>query len=325
MQRPEPSSTATIRSSGATSSFNQGIVFALLAQTIWGLFPAYLKLLNQTPPINIVAHRVIWAFAFLLLLTLVGSLLKWSAWPQWAELWKVFRDAKSLWQLAVAAVLIAINWLAFVVAVSWGQTMDVSVGYYICPQFVVLLGVLFQQERLSQSQWLAFVVTSVGVLVMAASKAGIPWFGLLVAVSFGFYGLMKKRIACPAMTSLTFETGILLLPAVAFLVYSGAGFATGLSPQSTDGGGSSIGLQLLLLGVGILTVVPLTFYIMGVKRLPLSLVGVLQFLGPTIQFGLSVLVFRETLDRPRLIGVILIWIGVVFFLRGARQASQRVE
>ena len=286
---------------------------------MWGLFPIYLKLLKPTPAIDIVAHRVVWAFAFLMLLTLVGSLVKWNALPQWASLSKNFRDAKALRQLFIAAVLIAINWIGFVVAISLGRTMDVSVGYYICPQVVVLLGVIFQKERLSYLQWLAFAVTIVGVLVMAGSKAGFPWFGLLVAVSFGFYGLMKKRIACPAMTSLTFETGILFLPALGFLLYYGFWPTNDIASEPIVDWVSPVTLQFLLVGVGIVTVVPLACHIMAVKRLPLSLVGMLQFLGPTIQFGLSVLVFKEVLDQPRLIGIVFIWIGVAFFLRGARR------
>ena len=270
---------------------------------------------------SIVAQRIIWAFAFLLLLTFVGSMLKWKAWPQWMELKKNLQDAKALRQLFIASILIGINWVGFVIAVSLGRTLDVSVGYYICPQIVVLLGVLFEKERLSQTQWFAFAITSAGVLVMAASKAGVPWFGLLVAFSFGFYGLMKKRIACPAMTSLTFETGILFLPALAFLFYSGCWLTTGVAADPTVSWVSPMGLQLLLAGAGIATVVPLACHVTAVKRLPLSLVGVLQFLGPTVHFGLSVFVFNEPLDRPRLIGIVLIWVGVAFFLRGAQRGS----
>ena len=314
--------TTTDSASKTSSNVRNGIVFALFAQILWGLFPLYLKLLAPTPAVNIVAHRVVWAFGLLLLLTFFGSMLKSKALPKWSELNKNFRDAKALRQLFIASVLIAINWLGFVVAISMKRTMDVSVGYYICPQVVVLLGVLFQKERLSMLQWLAFVVTSVGVLVMAVSRAGVPWFGLLVALSFGFYGLLKKRITCPAMTSLTFETGILFLPALGFLLHQGFYFSTGVAFEPTTDWVTPTGLQLLLMATGIATVVPLACHVTAVKRLPMSLVGMLQFLGPTIQFGLSVLVFGELLDRPRLIGIILIWAGVAFFLIGAQQFRQ---
>ena len=184
---------------------------------------------------------------------------------------------------------------------------------------VVILGVLFQRERLSRGQWIAFVVTSIGVLVMAGSESGFPWFGLVVAFSFGFYALVKKFIQCSVLTSLTFETGILFLPAVAFLLYQGCWWSTGIAPEATTSWISPLGLQMLLVSTGIVTLLPLVLYVSAVKRLPLSMVGVLQFLGPTVQFVLSVFVFGEPLDPPRLLGIVFVWVGVVFFLRGARR------
>ena len=305
----------------ASSGFQKGIVFALMAQIIWGVFPIYLKLLSPTPAIDIVAHRASWAFVLLILFTLVGSVVCLKGWPRWSELVEVFRQPKTLWLLLLAAVLIAVNWLGFVEAVRRGRAMDVSVGYYICPQVVVILGVLFQRERLSRGQWIAFVVTSIGVLVMAGSETGFPWFGLVVAFSFGFYALVKKFIQCSALTSLTFETGILFLPAVAFLLYQGCWWSTGIAPEATTSWISPLGLQMLLVSTGIVTLLPLVLYVSAVKRLPLSMVGVLQFLGPTVQFVLSVFMFGEPLDPPRLLGIVFVWVGVVFFLRGARRAT----
>ena len=302
------------------SGFQKGVVFALMAQIIWGVFPIYLKLLAPTPAIDIVAHRASWAFVLLILFTLVGSIVRLKGWPRWSELAAVFQQPGTLGLLSLAAILIAVNWLGFVAAIAQERAMDVSVGYYICPQVVVILGVLFQRERLSRGQWIAFLVTSIGVLVMAASKTGIPWFGLVVAFSFGLYALVKKLIQCSALTSLTFETGILFLPAVAFLLYRGCWWSTGIAPEATTSWISPLGLQLLLVSTGIVTLLPLVLYVSAVKRLPLSLVGVLQFLGPTVQFVLSVFVFGEPLDPPRLLGIVFVWVGVVFFLRGARRA-----
>ena len=324
-----PSSETQIAPQAATgetsSGFRKGIVFALVAQIIWGVFPGYLKLLSPIPAIDIVAHRASWAFVLLILFTFVGSVVRFKGWPRWSELAEVFHQPKTLGLLSLAAVLIAVNWLGFVEAVRRGRAMDVSVGYYICPQVVVILGVLFQRERLSRGQWIAFVVTSIGVLVMAGSESGFPWFGLVVAFSFGFYALVKKYIQCSALTSLTFETGILFLPAVAFLLYQGCWWSTGIAPEATTSWISPMGLQWLLVSTGIVTLLPLVLYVSAVKRLPLSLVGVLQFLGPTIQFVLSVFVFSEPLDQPRLIGIVLVWVGVVFFLRGARERRPRAD
>ena len=323
MPRPEPQIAAndTDSASKPTSRLRNGIVFALAAQTVWGLFPAFLKLLAPIPAIDIVAYRAIWAFVFLLFVTFVGSLIRLKGWPQWSELAQNIRNPKTLQQLTVASVLIAINWLGFVIAISKGRILDVSVGYYICPQVVVLLGVLFQKEQLSKTQWIAFALTSVGVLTMAASASGFPWLGLVVAFSFGFYALTKKRIECSAMTSLTFETGILFLPALAFLLYRGCWYSTGIAPESTFSWISPLGLQLLLVMSGIITVLPLALYVTAVKRLPLSLVGVLQFLGPTMHFGLSVFVFGELFDWPRMVGIVLVWVGVAFFLQNAKRVN----
>lgn len=322
LQRPEPQVTVAKSTSDGTSiSFRKGIVFALMAQILWGMFPIYLKLLRPTPAMDIVAHRVAWSFVFLILLTWIGSQFRLKGWPRWSELAEQFRSSKAMGQLLAASILIAVNWIGFVLAISLDRTIDASIGYYICPQVVVLLGVIFKNERLSPMQWIAFWVTSLGVLVMAGSESGIPWLGLTVAFSFGFYALTKKYITCQATTSLTFETGFLFLPAAAFLMWGGVWFSAEVAAEPEISWISPLGLQLLLVFSGIATVLPLLLYVSSVKYLPLSLVGVFQFLGPTIQFGLSVFVFDEPLDWPRLVGIFLIWTGVLFFLRGARQAS----
>jgi len=266
-----------------------------------------------------VAYRVVWSFVLLILLTWVGSQFRLKSWPSWGELAKQFRSLKAIGQLLAASVLIAINWLGFVLAISLDRTIDASIGYYICPQVVVLLGVGFKGERLSLMQWIAFTITSLGVAVMAGSDSGIPWLGLVVAFSFGFYALTKKFIACAATTSLTFETGFLVLPAIGFLLLGQGWLPTELAVEPETSWVSPLGLQLLLAFSGIATVLPLVLYVSSVKYLPLSLVGVFQFLGPTIQFGLSVFVFEEPLDWPRLAGIVLVWIGVGFFLRGVRR------
>lgn len=303
------------------SNLRTGVIFAIAAQLIWGVFPLYLKLLQPTPAVAIVAHRVLWSFCFLILLVLLASSLRLPGLPKWSDLRAVFGTPKTLLWLFCASLLILGNWLGFVAAVALDRTMDASVGYYICPQVVMLLGVIFQKETLSKSQWTAFGCTSLGVLAMAASTAGIPWFGLMVAFSFGFYALTKKRIDCAALTSLTFETGILLLPAAAFLVYQ-ITMAGPIEAHADPTFVSSWLLNLLLMLTGVITILPLAFYVESVKRIPLSLVGLLQYIGPTIQFGLSVFVLGDPFDWPRVIGIMLIWAGVIQYLRSMRASSQ---
>lgn len=285
---------------------------------IWGLFPIYLKLLKPTPAVEIVAHRIVWSFSFLLLLVVVASCCKINGLPKWSNIKTVLADLKMLGWLALASILILGNWLGFVMAIALDRTMDASVGYYICPQVVVLLGVVFEKEELTRVQWMAFICTSIGVLVMAASTEGVPWLGLVVAFSFGFYALLKKRIDCPALTSLTFETGLMVIPAIAFLVYRSA-VDVAVDPEAAKSVVSPATLNVLLLLTGVATVVPLAFYVGSVKRIPLSMVGLLQFVGPTMQFLLSVLVFKNPFDLPRVVGIILVWIGVAFYLKAMRR------
>ena len=292
-----------------------------MAQCFWGVFPLYLKLLAPpTEAVEIVGHRVVWSFVLLTLLVLISSLFRVPGLPRWKDIRSVFANTKTLVSLFFAALLILGNWLGFVAAIAMDRTMDVSVGYYICPQVVVLLGVIFQKENFSRGQWFAFACTSLGVLAMAVSTSGIPWLGLLVAFSFGFYALFKKRIDCSALTSLTFETGILFLPAAGFLIYRTA-FGPSAALPVSDAVVSAPVLNLLLVLLGVATVVPLAMYVDSVKRLPLSMAGLLQFVGPTIQFGLSIFVFGDTFDWPRVVGILLIWTGVVLYLRAMRSKA----
>ena len=221
--------------------------------------------------------------------------------------------------LLLSSLLIFGNWFAFVAAVALNRTIDASIGYYICPQVVMLLGVIFQKEKLSHLQWIAFGFTSLGVLTMAASTTGIPWLGLAVAFSFGFYALSKKRVDCSALTSLTFETGVLLLPALGLLVYQ----AVFIPPASNETAVVSPSmLNLLLVLTGLITILPLALYVDSVKRIPLSLVGLLQFVGPTIQFLLSLFVLGDPFDSAKILGVALIWTGVFLYLQAQRSSKR---
>lgn len=268
----------------------------------------YFHFLKQVDSVELVAHRSLWAFFWLSLLMLSGRFL--SArfdLPTASESALVLRNLRLLVNLALAAVLIAINWLAFVWAVNNDHKIDASLGYYICPQIIVLLGVVFLKERLRPIQWFAFVLAAVGVIWIAQSGNSVPWVGLAVAFSFGFYGLIKKTIAVSSYVGLLFETGFLLLPAIAFLLYRGW-------PLGDTVIGQPWWFNLLLVGTGIATIAPLAFYATAMKHIPLSTVGVLQFIGPTIQFLIGVLVFQEPFDTTRLTGFAFVWAGVILFM-----------
>lgn len=294
-----------------TSASRFGIACALLAQLCWGLFPLYFIQLKSVPASDVVAHRALWAFVVLILLMLVRPLFKHPLLPNAAELTKVFQQPNQLLLLVIAAVLIASNWLGLVWAVTIDRTLDASIGYYICPQVVVLLGLIFEKEKLSPIQWIGFGLTTIGVVIMAGSATGIPWLGLMVAFTFGFYALIKKRITQSPLNGLTFETGALLIPAFALLAYRSVGQGEPIIQPH-------VVTNILLLGAGFITIIPLALYVSSVKRLPLSTAGLLQFLGPTIQFLIGVFCFKEPFDQIRLLGFAIVWVGVGIYLSSTK-------
>lgn len=289
-------------------NYRWGVFSAVSAQVLWGFFPVYFHFLKKVDAFELVGHRAIWSFFWLAVLLCVGHLISTrSERPKLNEIRLVFKSPRLLASLAIAAVLIAINWLTFVWAVNHDHKIDASLGYYICPQVIVLLGVVFLGERLRPMQWGAFVLVAVGVFWIARSSVSVPWVGLTVAFSFGFYGLIKKLVPVSSFVGLTFEMGGLLLPAIGFLLYRGW-------PLGETVIGQPWWFSLLLVGTGAVTIVPLAFYATSLKHIPLSTVGLLQFIGPTIQFLIGVFVFHEPFDASRLVGFAFVWVGVAMFM-----------
>ena len=296
-----------------------GYICAIAAQVCWGCFPLYFDLLKSFDAFDIGSHRVIWAFLFLILIVSFGRLIqRWNGTN--ASTNEVEGNSKGepdkltkmglIWISLAASILIGINWFGFVWAVSKERVLDASIGYYLCPQVVVLLGVIFLGERLSRLQWIAFCLAAFGVAWMSRSATGFPWIGLIVAVSFGLYGLVKKKTPFKTFDGLAVETGILFGPILIYMLwrYSNEIPIWGSSPHELA----------LFVGTGALTIIPLVFFAIGVKNLPLSTAGVLQFLGPTLQFSVGVFVLGEKFDQDRAIGFAFVWMGVIIFLRGMR-------
>ena len=275
----------------------KGILYALGAYITWGLFPFYWKLLAGVPALQLVGHRILWSF-----ITLIGILLM-------ARQWKGIQKAlnrRVLIIYSVAAVLIAINWLTYVWAVGQGFIIETSLGYFISPLLSVLLGVIFLRERLRPLQWLPIGLATLGVLYLTLAYGSLPWVALTLAVSFGFYGLVKKNAPLDSLPGLTMETGILFLPALGFLLYSefsGTGAFLHTTPL----------LNLMLLGAGPVTILPLLLFASAAKRIPLTMIGVLQYVNPTIQFLLGTFVYKEPFDHHRLIGFGIVWLALILF------------
>jgi chloramphenicol-sensitive protein RarD len=277
---------------------NRGIFYAIGAYTIWGLIPIYIRLLQDVPAIEILAHRIVWSCVLLM-----GVILVRREWPGFRVLASNPRLALAL---IMAAILLSANWLTYILAVNSGRIVESSLGYFINPLVSILLGLVFLRERLRLWQWLAVGLAALGVLYLTISAGSVPWIGLILALTFGFYGLIKKAFPANALHGLAFETMALSLPAVVFLGYLGVG-GTGYFVHH------GLRMDFLLLLSGLITALPLFLFGAAVQRVNLSTIGLLQYMAPTGQFLLGVLVYGEPFTQDRLIGFGLIWIALAFY------------
>src|SRR4051794_20940040 len=259
----------------------------LTAYSLWGLFPLYFPLLEPAGGLEIVAHRVLWSLLF------VGILL--TVLRKWAQVRALVTDRRRLLVLLGAAVLIAANWLVFVYGVNSGHVVETSLGYFINPLVSVLLGVVFFAERLRALQWVAVGTAAVAVLVLTVDYGRPPWIALALALSFGTYGLMKKLVRVDAAPGLFVETALVALPAAAGLVVLHA-------RGEGHFGAAGTGHALLLAGSGIATAVPLLLFAAAARRIPLSTVGLLQYVTPLMQLSIGVFVDDEPMPAARLVG-----------------------
>lgn len=287
-----------------------GILSAGAAFTLWGVFPVYLRLLKQVPAPEILSHRVVWSVVLLLLILAVRR--------QWQWLTAVRRRPAIALAFAGSALLLGANWVVYIWAVNSDRVIDASLGYFITPLFNVLFGIALG-ERLRTVQWLAVGLAACGVLWLTISAGQLPWIGLVLAVTFSLYGVIRKTAALGALEGLAVETSVLLPVAAGFLLLPDAG--------SSHAFGTTPAVTLLLAAAGPVTAIPLLLFAYGARRIPLSLVGVLQYIGPTLQLLLGVLLYQEPFGGHKLAGYALIWSGLVLFsleglwrLRPARQS-----
>ena len=291
----------------------RGVWIGAAAYAIWGLFPIYWKQLESVPAGQVIAHRIAWSFVVLLPVLAVSM---WRA-ARAAGSFGWYASSATITIYAAAALLIAVNWFTYVWAVNHGFVVETSLGYFITPLVNVLLGVLVLRESLRPWQWVAVALATAGVAYLTAVYGAVPWIALALAVSFGTYGLVKKKAPMAPLPGLTLETGLLFVPAVAFLAVvelrgTGAFGHAGLAPT------------LFMAGAGVVTTVPLLMFATAVRLIPLSVIGILQFIAPTIQFLLGVLVYREPFSRGQLVGFALVWLAlVVFVVEGGIHQGQR--
>jgi chloramphenicol-sensitive protein RarD len=287
----------------------KGLLIAASAFVLWGLMPLYWHLLKAVPSLQIVAHRVLWCTI------LVAVWLLWSQGRGWFK--AILAKPRLAAMLALSGVCIGINWGLYIWAVNAGHVIESSLGYFINPLLNVVIGTLFLRERLNPTQWVSVAITAAGVLWLTFTYGSVPWIALALAGSFGLYGLIRKLAAVDSVTGLGFENTVLLLPALGYLLWIES------SGQGGFFSGWGVGVDALLIFAGVLTALPLIAFSFAVRRVPLSTIGLMQYIAPTMQFLIGVFVFREAFDRNRAIGFIVIWIALAIFAFDSVRRARR--
>ena len=295
----------------------EGLTYALVAYIWWGTFlPAYIWFLTaksaHVGPMEIVAHRIIWGLPVLALMMTIGK--------QWGTFRAALRDRATLTYLTATTLLIGVNWFTFTYALSINRASEASLGYFINPLVSVALGMIFLGERARPAQWVAFSLAIAGVAHETILRGTLPWLSLMLAFTFGFYGLLRKKVRAEATVGLAIETTLLFIPSVALLVWLMArGQAQFLSPAAAWWVSPAVALS------GLMTVVPLVAYTAGARRLRLSTMGFLQYIAPTGQFILAMTLFGEESQPKRLITFALIWAGLAVFSFDSVRAAHRAR
>jgi len=275
-----------------------GILYAALAFLCWGLFPIYFHALDEVPPLQILAHRMVWSFAFLLILLLLRR--------QWAWLQQV-RQPRVFFSFLLSALLLSANWLVYIWSVTNHHVIEASLGYFINPLVNIMLGFLILKERMRPAQWAAIAVAALGVGWLTWQAGTVPWIALILAFSFGAYGLLRKTAALGALEGLSFETMVLFPLAAGYVIW------LTVHGQNVFLSTTSDSTRWLLVMAGPFTAIPLLLFATGARKIPLSILGLLQYLSPTLQFLLGVWLFKEAFTADRLVGFVLIWAALALF------------
>jgi chloramphenicol-sensitive protein RarD len=277
---------------------NKGILYAVLAYGLWGFLPIYWKTIDGVPAPQILSHRIIWSFIFLMVIIFARQ--------DMATFRKAIKSKRTFFIFLGAALLISVNWLTYIWAVNAGFIVETSLGYFINPLVSVLLGVVFLKEKLRPMQWVPVGLAFAGVLYLTFNYGVLPWIALLLAFTFGLYGLIKKTAPLNSLHGLSLETGILFLPAVFFLLFAE-------SQGNGSFGHAGWFANLLLIFTGIVTALPLLLFANAARRINLSTLGILQYLAPTIQFLIGAFLYGEPLTASRLIGFAFIWVALIIY------------
>ncbi|MFI5494322.1 EamA family transporter RarD [Actinoplanes sp. NPDC051859] len=287
----------------------RGYLYGLTAYTLWGFFPIYFKRLQPSPPLEILAHRVIWSVVFISLLL--------AAARNWRFLGRLARDRRLLGGVTLAAVLIGVNWATYIYGVNSERVVETALGYFITPLVVVLLGVTVLRERLRVWQWVAVGIGAAAVAVLTIDYGRLPYIALILAATFGSYSLVKKRLSVPAAEGLFVESAVLAIPALGYLGWLNAA-------GDAEFGHVSGWHTVLMVLSGVATAVPLMLFAGAANRVPLVGLGILQYVAPILQLACGILIFHEPMPAARLAGFALVWTALVIFtVDGLRAARTR--
>jgi chloramphenicol-sensitive protein RarD len=296
----------------ARSEKSLGLIFGLSAYILWGLFPLYWPLLKPASAYEIVAHRAVWTLVFCLIVLAFHRKLRQTI----AQV----KNPKILLGLTATAALISINWIVYIWATNTGHVVEASLGYYINPLVIIAFGVLLLKEKMRTGQWVAVGIATTGVAVLTIDYGRLPWIALALAFSWGGYGVIKKVLGLGALEGLTIETMLSFIPYATFLLI--------LNKNGTGQFGDHLGLTILLISAGAVTAIPLLLFNGSATRLPYTVIGLLQYITPTIQFSIGVWVRHEDMPTARWVGFIIIWCALVALaidlLRSSRAVDNRI-
>lgn len=284
------------------SEKQKGILFVSGAYIIWGLLPVYWRQIETVSPYEIIAHRIFWSFIFMVLYILFTG--RWQYLK--TNLTFIFSDRKKALSLVAASIIISINWLTYILAVNQGHILEAGLGYYINPFVSILLAFFILKERFSKGEWLAIFIVSLGVIYMSLGVGHIPWLALTLAVTFGVYGLIKKTINIDATYALAVETAVLAPIALLYILYLNASGVNTLD----------FGLNrdtMFTMGTGVVTAIPLLLFALGAVKIPLSLTGLLQYIGPTLMLFIGIFLYGESFTATHQIAYGFIWVGLILY------------
>jgi chloramphenicol-sensitive protein RarD len=290
---------------------NLGILYATSAFLCWGLFPLYFHAINEVPPQEILAHRMLWSLLFLVIVL--------TARQQWKWLPRVLHQPRILASFVASALLLTTNWGVYIWSVNNGHVIDSSLGYFINPLVNVLLGQLVLKEHLRRGQWLAIGVAAAGVAWLTWQAGQLPWIALILGLTFGAYGLLRKTAALAALEGLSLETMILFPLAVVYVLW------LTLHGQNTFLNSAHDSTRWLLAAAGPITAIPLLLFAAGARKIPMAALGLIQYLSPTMQALLGVWVFHETFAAARLAGFAIIWAALLLYVAEGLWAARRAK